>query len=72
MATEYVKVSYRRRRRVYIDGKQDGYTNMTLMVSAGTHRFDLGEHENYRPKQRRRLVKGTSSIAPLEIRFEPA
>lgn len=66
---EYVIVSYPTDRYVYIDGEQDGYTNEVLRVDAGTHLFELGNLDNYRPASRTVQVKDTSLREPLEIAF---
>ncbi len=68
---EYVKVVFPTRRRVYIDGEQNGYTNQVLRVDAGTHMFDLGPLANYRPASRKAMVQETTVLEPMEIRFRP-
>jgi hypothetical protein len=68
---EYVKVVFPTRRRVYVDGEQNGYTNQVLRVDAGTHVFDLGPLANYRPASRKTMVGETTVLEPLEIRFRP-
>jgi hypothetical protein len=66
---EYVKVTFPTRRRVYIDEEANGYTNRLLRVDAGTHRFDLGEGDSYRPRSRTVTVKDTSPEKPKRIAF---
>ena len=66
---EYVKVTFPTNRLVYIDGEQNGYTNEVLRVDAGSHIFELGHLENYRPGSRRVLVQDTTVLEPLEIAF---
>jgi hypothetical protein len=39
---EFVKVTFPRRRQVYVDGKPSGFTNDIIQVQTGTHTFDLG------------------------------
>lgn len=68
---EYVKVVFPKRRPVYIDGEQNGYTNQVLRVDPGTHVFDLGPLANYRPASRKTMVQDTTVLEPLEIRFRP-
>lgn len=68
---EFVKVTYFRRRKVYIDGVKSGYTNKKLRVSRGTHRFDLGEPVNYQPQRRKPFVKETTPLTPMIIAFNP-
>lgn len=66
---EYVKVTFPTNRLVYIDGEQNGYTNEVLRVDAGSHIFELGNLENYRPGSRKVLVQDTTVLEPLEIAF---
>jgi hypothetical protein len=66
---EYVKVTFPSRRRVYIDEEENGYTNQVLRVDAGTHLFDLGPTDNYRPRSRKVTVKDTSAEQPKRIAF---
>jgi hypothetical protein len=66
---EYVIVRFPTRRRVYIDGEDSGCTNDVLRIDAGTHRFALGNLDNFRPASRTVAVKDTSVLEPLEVRF---
>ena len=66
---EYVKVTFPTNRLVYIDGERNGYTNDVLRVDAGTHIFELGNLDNFRPGSRKVLVQGTTVLEPLEIAF---
>lgn len=66
---EYVKVTFPTNRLVYIDGEQNGSTNDVLRVDAGTHIFELGNLDNYRPGSRKVLVQDTTVLEPLEIAF---
>jgi hypothetical protein len=66
---EYVKVTFPTNRLVYIDGEQNGTTNDVLRVDAGTHLFELGNVDNYRPGSRKVLVQDTTVLEPLEIAF---
>ena len=66
---EYVKVTFPTNRLVYIDGEQNGSTNDVLRVDAGTHIFELGNLDNYRPGSRKVLVQDTTVFEPLEIAF---
>lgn len=69
---EYVIVRFPTRRLVYIDDKENGFTNRVLRVDAGTHLFALGNVANFRPASRTVTVKDTSVLEPLEIRFSRA
>jgi hypothetical protein len=66
---EHVKVTFPTRRLVYIDGEENGHTNEVLRVDAGTHVFELGQLQNYRPASRKVSVQDTTVLEPLEIRF---
>ena len=66
---EHVTVKYPHRRKVFIDGNESGFTNMTLRTNRGTHTFNLGEPRDYTPKWRRVKVRNTTPIRPLEVVF---
>ena len=66
---EYVKVTFPTNRLVYIDGERNGSTNDVLRIDAGTHIFELGNLDNYRPGSRKVLVQDTTVLEPLEIAF---
>ncbi len=66
---EYVIVTFPTDRLVYIDDEKNGYTNTVLRVDEGTHVFDLGPLENYRPGSRKVMVKDTTPLEPREIAF---
>jgi len=40
-----------------------------LRIDAGTHIFELGNLDNYRPGSRKVLVQDTTVFEPLEIAF---
>jgi hypothetical protein len=69
---EFVIVTYPQDRALFIDGAEAGMTNTLLRIEAGTHTFNLGEPRDYVPKWRRKVVRDTTSIAPMEIGFDPA
>ena len=66
---EYVVVSFPTDRIVYIDGEQNGRTNNSLRVDAGSHLFDLGAVKNYEPESQIVIVSGTTVLDPQEIVF---
>jgi len=66
---EYVIVAFPTDRIVYIDGEKNGRTNVVLRVDAGTHVFDLGPLENYRPGSRTVTLEDTDQLEPREIAF---
>ena len=67
---EYIIVRYPKKRTVYIDGQENGSTGERLRVQEGTYTINLGDPRDYRPRWRRPIVTGTTSIKPMEIGFE--
>lgn len=67
---EHVKVTFPTRRLVHIDGEPNGHTNKVLRLDAGTHMFTLGPRANYKPSFRKVMVRGTSILKPLIVKFE--
>jgi len=65
----YVIVTFPTDRFVYIDDEQNGRTNDSLRVDAGSHLFDLGPLKNYEPESQIVVVSGTTVLAPQEIVF---
>ena len=66
---EYVIVTFPTDRFIYIDGEQNGRTNNSLRVDAGSHSFDLGPLKNYEPEMQTVVVSGTTVLDPQEIVF---
>ena len=66
---EFVVISFPTERFVYIDGKQNGRTNKSVRVDAGSHLFDLGSLKNYEPESQIVVVSGTTVLDPKEIVF---
>jgi hypothetical protein len=64
---EYVKVAYLMERKVRIDGQVAGFTNRTLMVERGHHKFDLGDPADYHPLSVETDVQNTTGLSPLVI-----
>jgi hypothetical protein len=67
---EIIIVLYPTRRTVFIDDEENGQTGDRLRVEEGTHTINLGDPRDYRPKWRRPMVTGTTSIQPMIIEFE--
>jgi len=65
----YVIVTFPTSRFVYIDGEQNGRTNKSLRVDAGSHVFDLGPLKNYEPESQIVVVSGGTVLVPQEIVF---
>ena len=68
---EFIVVRFRDTRGVVVDGMPMGRTGEKLRVQAGRHRIHLGDPRNYAPAWRRPDVRGTTSIKPMEVFFEP-
>jgi len=66
---EYLLVHFPETRRVLIDGVDQGRTEETLELEAGTYLVTLSPPVDYKPKKRKVALKNTSPISPLEIRF---
>ena len=67
---EFVKVSFPTRRTVWVDDEPTALTNKVFQVETGFHTFHLGPKQNYKPAQRRRLVKDTLPTEPMVVDFE--
>ncbi len=67
---EYLLVNYPDDREVLIDNNLQGRTNETIEVEKGTHILSLKSPPfNFRPKQTKITLAGTSSLAPQEVTF---
>lgn len=69
---EYVIVRFSEKREVLIDGEPGGETEEMLLVDRGTHRFQLSDPQDYKPKWRQPVVKNTTPVSPMEVTFEKA
>ena len=68
---EFIVVRFRDSRDVFVDGMRMGKTGEKLRVEQGKHTIHLGEPHNYDPNWRRPEVRGTSSLKPMEVLFDP-
>lgn len=68
---EYVIVEYPADRPVFVDGEENGPTNAVLRIDAGTHRFNLGEPLDYKPKNRKVVLEDTTVLDPRKVKFKP-
>jgi hypothetical protein len=64
---EYVKITYFIERKVRIDDQVAGFTNRTLMVERGHHKFDLGDPADYSPEFVEIDVQQTTGLSPMII-----
>ena len=69
---EFVVVSYRGERDVYVDGVKTGNTNRKLMLAKGIHQVDLGLPNNYEPLRVVISPSGTTPSMPLVVEFAAA
>ena len=67
---EYLRVNFPVVRAVFVDGDECGRTNQLIRLDPGTHLIDLGDPPDYRPREQRHLVQGTTADRPLVVDFE--
>jgi len=69
---EYIKVVFCRDKKVLIDGKACGATNLVLEIEAGTHTICLEAPVDFQPAEINIVLDSnqTSSLMPKEISFE--
>jgi hypothetical protein len=48
----------------------EGKTNHTLELERGTHRLSLAPPDDFTPKEMKIVLKDTTAILPMEVRFE--
>jgi hypothetical protein len=67
---EYLLVKHPDDREVLIDSVLQGRTNKTIEVEKGTHFISLkSPPQNFRPRQKKIKLAGTSPLAPREVKF---
>jgi hypothetical protein len=69
---EYLKVIFPEDgRRVLIDGKRNGTTNVVIEVDAGTHTVSLVPPLDFMPKEQQVVLEPneTGSLSPKEVTF---
>ena len=66
---EYVIVEFDEDRAVLIDDQENGRTNESLRVGAGTHTFCLDGAQDYSPAEITCVVADTSVLNPKIISF---
>ncbi|HTN43572.1 MAG TPA: PEGA domain-containing protein [Nitrospiria bacterium] len=66
---EYLSVHFPETRRVLIDGRDQGRTDRTIELEAGTYTVSLSPSDDVKPKKRRVRLSRTSPIRPKEITF---
>jgi hypothetical protein len=69
--TQYLLVACNVTRVVTVDGRNVGRTDEIIELPAGEHTISLlAPPENFRPRERRITLAGTSPEKPLLVRFE--
>ena len=67
---EYLLVNFTDDRKVLIDSIEQGRTNETIEVEKGNHRISLkSPPQNFKPKQKKIVLSGTSPLTPQEVTF---
>lgn len=69
MAREYIRVTFRESRTVFIDRCACGTTDQLIPVDSGYHEVDLGSPRDYSPPSHRPNVVNTSPTRPLILAF---
>ncbi len=67
---EYLLVNYPVDREVLIDAIAQGRTNETIELEKGTHVISLkSPPHDFKPKQKKITLAGTSALTPQEVTF---
>ncbi|HET6463999.1 MAG TPA: PEGA domain-containing protein [Nitrospiria bacterium] len=66
---EYLIVHFPETRRVLIDGQDQGRTDRTIELEAGTYTVSLSPSDHVKPKKRTVTLSNTSPIKPREVAF---
>jgi len=67
---EYLLVNYPEDREVLIDTIAQGRTGEIIELEKGTHIISLkSPSQNFKPKQKKIVLAGTSSLTPQEVTF---
>ena len=53
-----------------VGGDKQGKTNQKVELARGTHTITLGPPMDYTPKKVKVVLKDTTVIRPMEVRFE--
>jgi hypothetical protein len=65
-----IKFNFLDDRDLFVGGDKQGKTNQKVELARGTHTITLGTPMNYTPKKVKVVLKGTTVIRPMEVRFE--
>jgi len=65
-----IKFKFLENRDLFIGGDSQGTTNQTVELASGTHTITLGPPQDFTPKKMTIVLKDTTVISPMEVRFE--
>ena len=57
-------------RDLFVGGDKQGKTNQKVELARGTHTLTLGPPMDFTPKKVKVVLKDTTVIRPMEVRFE--
>jgi hypothetical protein len=69
---EYVKVNFRMNKKVLVNGRPCGSTNLVIEIEAGAHTVSLAAPADFKPAEIEVVLEPnqTSPLNPREITFE--
>ncbi len=65
-----IKFNFLENRDLIVGGENQGTTNQTVELARGTHTITLGPPRDFTPKTTKIVLKDTTVISPMEVRFE--
>ena len=65
-----IKFKFLDDRDLIVGGENQGTTNQTVELARGTHTITLGPPRDFTPKTMKIVLKDTTVISPMEVRFE--
>ena len=68
MDDEFVEIEFTEKRKVYVDGRHNGYTNKILRIAEGEYTFSI-EGEDFSPSQVTKYIEDTTALKPEKIKF---
>ncbi len=69
MTDEYVEVKFLEERKVFIDGRHNGFTNKIIRIDEGEYTFAI-QGDDFTPKEIIKYIQHTNSLNPEIIKFE--
>ena len=65
-----IKFKFLEDRDLIVGGENQGTTNQAGELARGTHTITLGPPRDFTPKKMKIVLKDTTVISPMEVRFE--